>query len=117
GSGRPTQACPAELPVVCSSSTDPRPGPDARRAPDPAKGRHGQRSISSLEPKHSPNAMTRYYPGFFAALMLILLRVAIGWHFLYEGMEKYESTQHGKDAFSAEIYLRNANGPLAEHFR
>lgn len=61
--------------------------------------------------------MTRYYPGFLAAFFLILLRIAIGWHFLYEGMEKLESTQHGKDAFSAEIYLRNANGPLAPHFR
>ncbi len=27
--------------------------------------------------------MTRYYPGFLAALFLILLRIAIGWHFLY----------------------------------
>ncbi len=61
--------------------------------------------------------MTRYYPGFLAAFFLILLRIAIGWHFLYEGSEKYESTQKGKQAFSAEIYLRNANGPLAPHFR
>ena len=28
-------------------------------------------------------------------------------------MEKYESTRYGKEPFSAEIYLRNANGPLA----
>jgi uncharacterized membrane protein YphA (DoxX/SURF4 family) len=61
--------------------------------------------------------MTRHYPGFLAAFFIILLRIAIGWHFLYEGTEKYESTQHGKDAFSAEIYLRNANGPLAPRFR
>jgi uncharacterized membrane protein YphA (DoxX/SURF4 family) len=61
--------------------------------------------------------MTRHYPGFFAALLIILLRVAIGWHFFYEGWEKYQSTQYGKDAFSAEIYLRNANGPLAPRFR
>ena len=64
--------------------------------------------------------MTRYYPGFLAAFFIILLRIAIGWHFLTEGSEKYDSTRYGKepkDAFSAEIYLRNANGPLAEHFR
>ena len=61
--------------------------------------------------------MTRYYPGFLAAFFIILLRIAIGWHFLYEGTEKYELTRYGKDAFSAEIYLRNANGPLAPHFR
>ncbi|MGO9924278.1 MAG: DoxX family protein [Isosphaeraceae bacterium] len=61
--------------------------------------------------------MSRYYPGFFAALSIILLRVAIGWHFLYEGWEKLESTTSGKEPFSAEIYLRNAAGPLATYFR
>lgn len=61
--------------------------------------------------------MRRYYPGFLAAAFLILLRIAIGWHFLYEGCEKYDSTHHQKGTFSAEIYLRNANGPLASHFR
>src|SRR5262249_6696713 len=86
-------------------------------APCWATGRNGRPSTSSLEPEPSPSAMTRYYPGFLAALFLILLRIAIGWHFLYEGTEKYESTQDGKDAFSAEIYLRNANGPLSPHFR
>ena len=61
--------------------------------------------------------MARNYPGFLAAFFIILLRVAIGWHFLNEGIEKYESGQNGKEAFSAEIYLRNANGPLAPYFR
>jgi uncharacterized membrane protein YphA (DoxX/SURF4 family) len=61
--------------------------------------------------------MTRYYPGFLGALFIILLRVAIGWHFLYEGVEKVNSTRYGKDPFSAEIYLRNANGPLGPYFR
>ena len=61
--------------------------------------------------------MARNYPGFLAAFFIILLRVAIGWHFLTEGFEKYESSQHGKEGFSAEIYLRNATGPLAPYFR
>lgn len=61
--------------------------------------------------------MARYYPGFLAAFLIILLRIAIGWHFLYEGVEKYDSTRYGKDPFSAEIYLRNANGPLGHYFR
>jgi uncharacterized membrane protein YphA (DoxX/SURF4 family) len=61
--------------------------------------------------------MARHYPGFLAAFFIILLRVAIGWHFLTEGLEKYESGRHGKEPFSAEIYLRNANGPLAPYFR
>src|SRR5262249_23049419 len=39
------------------------------------------------------------------------------WHFLTEGIEKYESRRHGKEPFSAEVYLRNAAGPLAPYFR
>ena len=46
----------------------------------------------------------------------MLLRIAIGWHFLYEGLEKYESTRRG-EPFTAEPYLRNATGPLAPSFR
>ncbi|MDR3621924.1 MAG: DoxX family protein [Paludisphaera borealis] len=46
-----------------------------------------------------------------------MLRIAIGWHFLTEGLEKYDSTLHGTQPFSAEIYLRNANGPFAPYFR
>jgi uncharacterized membrane protein YphA (DoxX/SURF4 family) len=61
--------------------------------------------------------MSRHYPGFFAAFFIILLRVAIGWHFLYEGVEKFESTRTGRERFSAEIYLRNATGPLAPYYR
>jgi uncharacterized membrane protein YphA (DoxX/SURF4 family) len=61
--------------------------------------------------------MSRYYPGFLAALFIVLLRVAIGWHFLHEGLEKVKSTEGGKEPFSAEIYLRNANGPFAPYFR
>jgi uncharacterized membrane protein YphA (DoxX/SURF4 family) len=61
--------------------------------------------------------MSRYYPGFLAAFFIILLRIAIGWHFLYEGCEKVQATLEGKEPFSAEIYLRNANGPLGPYFR
>lgn len=59
----------------------------------------------------------KYYPGFLAALFIILLRIAIGWHFLFEGWEKLESKVSGKEPFSAEIYLRNAAGPFATYFR
>jgi uncharacterized membrane protein YphA (DoxX/SURF4 family) len=62
--------------------------------------------------------MSRYYPGFLAATFIILLRIAIGWHFLNEGLEKVDSTYGGgKEPFSAEIYLRNANGPFGPYFR
>lgn len=45
------------------------------------------------------------------------MRIAIGWHFLYEGLEKVESTNKGSKPFSAEPYLRNATGPFAPYFR
>ena len=60
---------------------------------------------------------SRNYPGFLGALFLVLLRIAIGWHFLTEGLDKIESTRYGKQPFSAEIYLRNSAGPLAPQFR
>jgi uncharacterized membrane protein YphA (DoxX/SURF4 family) len=50
-------------------------------------------------------------------LFLVLLRIAIGWHFLYEGLEKIESTQKGGRPFTAEPYLRASTGPLAPYFR
>ena len=55
--------------------------------------------------------------GVSRALFLVLLRIAIGWHFLTEGVEKVDSTRYGKQPFSAEIYLRNSVGPLAPQFR
>jgi uncharacterized membrane protein YphA (DoxX/SURF4 family) len=61
--------------------------------------------------------MARYYPGFLAAFFIILLRIAIGWHFLTEGIEKLQMARSDKEAFSAEGYLRNATGPLAPYFR
>jgi uncharacterized membrane protein YphA (DoxX/SURF4 family) len=66
------------------------------------------------------------------------LRIAIGWHFLYEGLEKIFSTPEGRSSylarvippqpapapmekpeapFTAEPYLRNATGPWASYFR
>jgi uncharacterized membrane protein YphA (DoxX/SURF4 family) len=63
-------------------------------------------------------------------LFLVLLRIAIGWHFLYEGTQKILSTPWGKTSvlarvfpvpegptFSSEGYLRAATGPLAPKFR
>ena len=63
-----------------------------------------------------PGTKSSRYPGFWAAFFLVALRMAIGWHFLYEGMEKVHSFQTAKP-FSAEPYLRNANGPLTDVFR
>ena len=49
--------------------------------------------------------------GVLAALLLVVLRIAIGWHFLYEGMWKYKHPE-----FSSEGFLRQARGPLADNF-
>ncbi|MBY0523135.1 MAG: DoxX family protein [Gemmataceae bacterium] len=51
--------------------------------------------------------MTRFTPVF-----LVLLRLAIGWHFFFEGLEKLN-----KENWTSAGYLREAVGPLAPQFR
>lgn len=46
------------------------------------------------------------------SLCLILLRLALGWTILVEGLEKVQ-----KDNWTAEPYLRESSGPLAPYFR
>lgn len=48
--------------------------------------------------------------------LLVLVRVAIGWHLLYEGLWKIQS-QHTTAPWSAEGYLKNATGPMRTTFR
>lgn len=50
---------------------------------------------------------------------MVLLRIAIGWHILYEGVTKIQSHWPGseKKPFSSEMYLRNSTGPFADRFR
>jgi uncharacterized membrane protein YphA (DoxX/SURF4 family) len=43
--------------------------------------------------------------------------VAIGWHFLYEGLYKIDTTRKGDRPFTAEPYLRDSTGPLAPYYR
>ena len=43
---------------------------------------------------------------------IVVLRVLIGWHFLYEGLAKLTA-----DNWSAKGFLLQARGPLAEFFR
>ncbi len=63
-------------------------------------------------------------------MFLVLLRIAIGWHFLYEGTQKILSTPWGKTSilakilpgpegppFTSEGYLRASSGPFAPKFR
>lgn len=44
--------------------------------------------------------------------MLVLLRITIGWHFLYQGLAKYEDP-----GFSSVGFLGQAKGPLGDKYR
>jgi uncharacterized membrane protein YphA (DoxX/SURF4 family) len=59
------------------------------------------------------NTLTRVF--------LVLLRLAIGWHFFFEGMEKINSLSVGETTtnrpFSSAGYLGEATGPFADFFR
>lgn len=51
-----------------------------------------------------------------AILFLVILRIAIGWQFLYEGLWKY-GTLKSNSPWSAEGYLKAAQGPFRDQFR
>jgi uncharacterized membrane protein YphA (DoxX/SURF4 family) len=48
--------------------------------------------------------------GFIALVLIVLLRIAIGWHFFYEGLHKFDPAE----GFSAKGFLGIAKGPTAE---
>lgn len=50
--------------------------------------------------------------GTIAVVMLTLLRLTIGWHFITEGVDKYRA-----ENWSAKPFFANARGPYAGHFR
>ena len=51
-----------------------------------------------------------------AVLMLVVLRMSIGWQLLYEGLWKIQSLGT-PNPWSAEGYLKNAQGPMRHTFR
>jgi uncharacterized membrane protein YphA (DoxX/SURF4 family) len=57
---------------------------------------------------------------FLTCVFLILLRLAIGWHFFIEGTEKVESVNAGvtetSKPFTSAGYLRESSGPLSGFF-
>ena len=59
--------------------------------------------------------------GFLTMLLLVALRLAIGWHFLFEGVHKVDSFAKGETTtskpFSSAGYFREAPGPLAWEMR
>jgi uncharacterized membrane protein YphA (DoxX/SURF4 family) len=48
--------------------------------------------------------------GFIAVVLIVLLRIVIGWHFFYEGLHKFDPAE----GFSAKGFLGIAKGPAAE---
>lgn len=61
-----------------------------------------------------PARPTQY--SLLACLFLVLLRVSIGWQFLYEGIWKLK-TQGTSKPWTSEGYLANAKGPFRDYFR
>ncbi len=59
--------------------------------------------------------------GFLTMVLLVVLRLAIGWHFLFEGLHKLDSFVTGATTtnkpFSSAGYFREAPGPLAWEVR
>lgn len=51
-----------------------------------------------------------------AVVFLVLLRMSIGWQFLYEGLWKYDTLDTARP-WTSEGYLKNAQGPFRDHFR
>jgi uncharacterized membrane protein YphA (DoxX/SURF4 family) len=51
-----------------------------------------------------------------AIALIVALRLSIGWQFLYEGLWKFETLQTSTP-WSAEGYLKNAQGPFRHTFR
>jgi uncharacterized membrane protein YphA (DoxX/SURF4 family) len=55
-------------------------------------------------------------------VFLVLLRLAIGWHFFFEGLEKIRSVDlvgptDSNRPWTSRAYLRESNGPFADFFR
>ena len=50
--------------------------------------------------------------GFCAVVMIVLLRIGIGWHFFYEGLHKFDPAHE----FSSKGFLGVAKGPTADLF-
>ena len=52
----------------------------------------------------------------YTGISLILLRLIIGWHFLFEGLHKIHSL-YSPRPFSSEIYFRESSGPLGKFMK
>jgi uncharacterized membrane protein YphA (DoxX/SURF4 family) len=62
--------------------------------------------------RRSPLTRRPFQFGLLTVLMLVLLRLTIGWHFLYQGIAKLEDPD-----FSSAAFLGQAKGPLGDYYR
>ncbi|NUQ65278.1 MAG: hypothetical protein HUU20_22660 [Pirellulales bacterium] len=85
-----------------------------RRVPTLDRGRTADtpRVIVVVDERRFPLNGNKFQIGLAAVVMLVFLRVAIGWHFLYEGVWKIVHSEK----FSAEPFLSQAKGPAAPLF-
>ncbi len=61
--------------------------------------------------RRTPLGRRGFQIGLIGVIGLVLLRVTLGWHFLYSGIWKVQTP-----SFSAAGFLAQAKGPLAAHF-
>src|SRR5207244_12002956 len=76
----------------------------------PAERARQRLIVKPIDEHANMNGLTRVF--------LVLLRLAIGWHFFFEGVEKIRSVDligptESKRPWSSIGYLREANGPAA----
>jgi len=74
----------------------------------PKKGYNGARVYVPLV--RSNPVKSKYSLACYAIVLIVLLRVGIGWHFFYEGVNKFDPASN----FSAEGFLGVAKGPTAD---
>jgi uncharacterized membrane protein YphA (DoxX/SURF4 family) len=59
--------------------------------------------------------------GFLTMVLLVVLRLAVGWHFAFEGLHKLDSFARGdtptSKPFTSAGYFREAPGPFAWEMR
>lgn len=66
----------------------------------------------SVEERRSPLSSRVFTIGWAGVAALVLLRIVVGWHFLYQGIWKLKEPD-----FTADAFLLQAKGPLAPQFR
>ena len=87
--------------------------PHGRRSPGVIQPRRFGALTGSLASRRTALSTPSIYKfGTLSIITLVILRVCIGWHFLYEGVWKYTNPR-----FSSVGFLSQAKGPFAKFYR